>query len=287
MCAHESEIVTSVNNVWPARNWLLPGLALVQVVLITFPLYDVCRSDAKRKAAQHRNSTYGPGTSIDNMMNIIDGNSQPLVEFAARTRFNAELIIFLRDVKKWRTTWTTPGPDWAAPINHEERVAGFKHAALIYYKLVNVGVAAFAINIDEKTRRLIAEHFTLTRYLSHRRPSSSRRLSVLPWEDADPFKITAAFRATPMGMADLEITLAEAEDSIALLTPETVDAANNNMDEATMEGINMAGYSQLDAPETFSLAVFDEAYKEVKQEAYYNVWLPYVKSGRYRQDFSE
>lgn len=75
----DTKTVKAVNSQWPPRNWLIPGLALVQIILISFPLYDVARTDAKEKAAENRNSIYGPGSSIDNMINIIDKDAQPLI----------------------------------------------------------------------------------------------------------------------------------------------------------------------------------------------------------------
>ena len=102
---------------------LIPGLAIIQAVLISFPLYDACRAEAKDNAARLHNAPYGVGSSIEDMINIIDHHSEPLIDYAASTRFNAELIIFLRDVKKWRTTWTSPDLDWVAPNTPEERAA--------------------------------------------------------------------------------------------------------------------------------------------------------------------
>ncbi|KAK4545379.1 hypothetical protein LTR36_003559 [Oleoguttula mirabilis] len=282
----KSPTILAVNNNWPPRNWLIPGLVIVQAVLVSFPLWDACKTDARNDAAQSHNSTYGIGSSIGDMINIIDCRSEPLVNYAASTRFNAELIIFLRDVKRWRTSWTSPGSHWVVPRTPEERVACYKHAALIYFKLVHPRIAAFAINVDAKTRSALAEEFKYARYVGVSRPSLGRRDSVAPWTSTEDSSPVIGDRTSPLALKGLEITMTEAEGSIMLISPETLDAGNDNIDDATTEGINLASYAQQDAPDTFTLKVFDEAYKEVKLEAYYNVWLPYFRTGRYAQDFT-
>ncbi|KAK5138516.1 hypothetical protein LTR08_000103 [Meristemomyces frigidus] len=278
--------VRVVNSQWPPRNWLIPGLAIVQFVLLAFPIWDACKVDAKVEASKTRNSTYGLGSSLDHMISTIDSNSEPLVNFAASTKFNAELIIFLRDVKKWRETWTSPGADWAVPSDVEKRVACYKHAALLYFKLVDTSTAEFAINIDNKMRTAMAEEFRYARYISRGRPSMGRRLSITPWgSPADGTANIISCRSSPLSMTGLEITLAEAEESIMLVIPEMHDATEDDGEDSTTKGINMTDYAQLDAPDTFTLTVFEEAYKSVKQEAYYNTWLPYHQSGKYKEDF--
>ncbi|KAK5128861.1 hypothetical protein LTR85_000194 [Meristemomyces frigidus] len=282
----DGAFIRAVNKNWPPRNWIIPGLAIVQFVLISFPLWDAAKMERKDEAARLHNSTYGLGSSINNMINIIDHHSEPLIDYAASTRFNAELIIFLRDVKKWRTSWKSPGHDWAVPNNPAERVACYKHAALIFFKLVHPRIAAFAINIDAKTRNALAEEFKYARYVGGGRPSLNRHESVAPWTSIVIVSTSTDTRSSPLSLKGLEITLAEAEATITLISPETLDAGDDNLDDATTEGINLASYARQDIAETFTLNVFNEAYKEVRQEAYYNVWLPYWKAGRYRQDFT-
>jgi len=186
--------------------------------------------------------------------------------YAAGTRFNAELIIFLRDVKKWRTTWTSPtGLDWAVPSNREERIACYKHAALIYFKLVHQSIAAFAINVDGKTRHALDQEFRYAKLVGSGALALRRLSTITPWEGADDFLATARIRTSPLAMKDLEITLAEAETAITLISPETYDATINDVDELTTEGIHLASYNERDAPDEFALTVFRDAYKEVSQ----------------------
>lgn len=282
----DNPTVRAVNAKWPPRNWLVPGMVMIQVILISFPLWDACKSDAKHKASLKHNSIYGPGTSIDSMLDIINQHSQPVIDYAASTRFNAELIIFLRDVKKWRMTWITKGADWAISRDREERVACYKHAALIYFKLVHLCIATFTINVDARINRALGEEFKYARYVGKGKVSLGHPTAVAPWESVSGSSSSnLSSRTSPTGIKGLKITLAEAEATVMLITPETLDAASDNLDEIIAEGINIASYFEHDAPDTFTLRVFDGAYKAVKQEAYHNMWLPYVKCGKFARDF--
>ena len=281
----DTHAARAVNAHWPPRNWLIPGLAVVQSVLVAFPIWDACKVDAKDEAAKTHNATCGLGSSLDDMILTIDSHSEPLIEYAASTRFNAELIIFLRDVKKWREIWTAPDNNWAIPSNVEERIACYKHAALIYFKLVDTTTAEFPINIDNKMRKALAQEFNHARYLSYGRPSMGRYLSIAPWgSPTDGSSNIVSRRSSPLAMMGVKVTLAEAEESVMLIVPGAQDATEENIEDS-VDGINMTDCPQIDAPDTFSLTVFEEAYKAITQEAYYNTWLPYHKSGKYSEDF--
>ncbi|KXT07127.1 hypothetical protein AC578_2315 [Pseudocercospora eumusae] len=274
----KSDAITAIDTYAPPPVWFVPGFAVSQVVLLGFPLHGVYK---KRKMAHRTSSVFSeahPDLSIKMMRDVIHYNFDDFADYAARTKLNAEMVIFLRDVKQWKATWM-PNDRVRALNGREDWVKCYKHAALLYFKLVDMNTAPFPINLDARTRRGLERAFADARYVS---PNHSvlEKATAHAWEEQNP-RLTMPMM-TPAEMKEVKITLEDAEASIIITSPEAASSS-----ESDSKSLSILEFLSVDdhvaTPAMFSMDVFDAAYKEVERDCFQNTYTDYVKSGEYRK----
>ena len=279
--------VGTINGVWPPTYWLIPGLAIFQSLLIGVPLLGA-RADARRdlEGLEAKNDPNPVrGAAVDEMMDTIANHVDPLMEYAARTKMNAELIVFLREVKRWHNIWAPIMENQTSSPIREDRTRCYKHAAMIYYRLVHMNIAIFPINISDTLRGDLSRHFRPTRYLDGRPVRSSSVGEAFPWENTDMAAASAG--SSPLDVGDIKITLAEAEARIALLGEDTADMLASNRSHRSNRLIELADNLRTDVPEMFDMSIFDAAFKDVQASAYDNIWKDYDLCGQRERDARE
>lgn len=211
------------------------------------------------------------------MREVIHYNFDDFVDYAARTKLNAEMVIFLRDVKHWKATWM-PNDRVRALNGREDWVKCYKHAALLYFKLIDMDTAPFPINLDGPTRRALERAFVDARYVSPKH-SVLEKATGNAWEEQDPRLTTPEM--TPAEMKEVKITLEDAEASIIITPPE---ASSSESDSKSLSILDFPSVDDhISAPPMFSMDVFDAAYKEVERDCFQNTYTDYVKSGEYHR----
>lgn len=256
-----------INMRWPPVFWLFPGLLVVQLLLIGYPLWNVC--NAERALSRTSHSSNLTNSSVRSMKSFMGNDGQRLIEYAARTRFNAELVIFLRDVDAWKALWSASS-SLNVPMTQTNEASCFRHAALIYFKLVDVTTADFPINISAKTRMLLAESFRTAKYMGSRGTCSDITTSWIGGTDSE------ADSMTPEQMQHVEVTLADAEKNILLNGEQHQPQIRPALDP---DSIRLPSLMQPKPTDETTLRVFDRAYREVETEAYNNIWLAFVNEG--------
>ncbi|KXT07592.1 hypothetical protein AC578_10215 [Pseudocercospora eumusae] len=175
-----------VNIRWIPPMWLAPGILVMQIVTIFFPIYEAHESrrqmrttlcaiqDWEEKVRSHTShssstntsnhlsqpSSYGPSTqskeifSMASLEKALATNPMPLLHFAATKDFTAENIIFLLRLQEWRQAWTSaPRDPSTAKITSHARNLLFQLAVHIYMLCVLDTISEFPINIDHAIRK--------------------------------------------------------------------------------------------------------------------------------------
>ena len=117
------------------------------------------------------------------MLETLEQSPESLIKYAS-SRLNAELLYFLREVKSWREHWSSTTKAWLLPSNQKDRASCYKHAALIYFKLVNERAAVFPINISYANRKALDDVFKYTRYqpTANNMQTNRMRNDLTPWD---------------------------------------------------------------------------------------------------------
>ncbi|KAF7197997.1 hypothetical protein HII31_00711 [Pseudocercospora fuligena] len=273
----KSDAITAIDTYAPPPAWFVPGFAVSQAVLLGFPLHGVYKN---RKVAHRTSSVFSethPDLSIKMMREVIRYNFDDFADYAARTKLNAEMVIFLRDVKQWKAAWM-PNDRVRALHARENWVKCYKHAALLYFKLVDMDIAPFPVNLDGPTRLELKQAFSDARYVSPKH-SVLEKTTAMPWEEQDPRLTTPPM--TPAEMKEVKITLEDAEASIIITSSEASSSESDFKSLGTLDFLSVD--ENIAAPQMFSMDVFDAAYKEVERDCFQNTYTDYVKSGEYQK----
>ncbi|EME85836.1 uncharacterized protein MYCFIDRAFT_171701 [Pseudocercospora fijiensis CIRAD86] len=105
------------------------------------------------------------------------------------------------------------------------------------------------------------------------------KATLAPWEEQDP-RLTMPMMK-PTQMKEVKITLEDAEASIIITSPETSSGAGHKNSLGMVDLFPVD--ERVDAPPSFSMDVFDAAYKEVERDCFQNTYTDYVKSGEYKK----
>lgn len=168
--------------------WLAPGIIVMQVVTVFFPIYEAYASRAhmrttlsllkqwEEKGSQDSEPSLTSGELTDSSARTSTRNSKiysmaalekalivnplPLLHFAAHKDFTAENIIFLMRVLEWRQAYATAPrvPSDDTPTPHAKNLL-FRMALDIYMTCVNDNTSDFPINIDHSIRVALDDLF--------------------------------------------------------------------------------------------------------------------------------
>jgi len=202
--------------------------------------------------------------TIAALENAIATNPLPLLQFAATKDFTAENIIFLIQVRDWKTSWAaTPSP----PAPHS-RALLFNKAVEIYAQSVHEKLAMFPINIEGGIRTRLDAIFE----------PAVKNLMEGNWETIDPYN-----EITPFAGDEGEMPLSPMRPgnpgnqmrtswplSSAPPTPKSTLSS-----EVAEFGRNMDGI-----PREFDEKVFDAAEKSIKYLVVTNTWRKMINEMR-------
>lgn len=169
-----------VNIRWVPPMWLAPGIIVMQVVTVFFPVYEAYASRAHMRATMsllrqwEEKGSQDPAPSLTSaetaasvghstksskvyslaaLEKALMVNPLPLLHFAAHKDFTAENIIFLMRVREWRDAYSS-APRLPNNINltPDAQILLFRMAVDIYTTCVLDTTSEFPINIDHNIR---------------------------------------------------------------------------------------------------------------------------------------
>lgn len=226
-----------VNIRWVPPMWLAPGILVMQIVSIFFPMYEAYESrrqmhltlsaiqDWEEKGRGHTShtpssmntgdmskSSYDMSTqskeifSMTSLEKALAVNPLPLLHFAASKDFTAENIIFLMRVREWRQAWAAaPRNPATKQITEHARSLLFRLAVEIYMICILDTISEFPINIEHSIRSQLDLLFEPAV------PEAKKRVSAE--SDSSPFDIE--MHGTPNAPLQAEVK------RIALVTEES------------------------------------------------------------------
>lgn len=251
----------------------LPGLLVMEITTILFPLLDIYKSKRDRKAtaaaiadwetsshefntSQSTQSTQSKNVSENadyrgrsSMYNIaamekaLEKNAPDLLEFAATKQFTGENIVFLTRVRAWKEQWVRAALV-KDPMTPESKNRLYEAGKEIFDRNISLHTSQFPVNLESKVYQELESIFGSC-------VTSSLTAIITPfadlWEKADVKSSKAGF-----------------EEIIRL-------------DERTKPGVPD---ETLATPYGFDGQVFDSAERSVKYMVFTNTWGRYLESSR-------
>ncbi len=255
----------------------LPGLLVMEITTILFPLMDVYKSKRDREAtaaaiADWEKSGHGcdslqsmkskngstetadkPGKSalytMTAMEKALDTNARDLLEFAATKQFTGENIVFLTRVRAWKDQWVRASSA-KSPMSQESKSRLYEAAKEIFDRNISLHTSQFPVNLESKVYQDLETIFGS-------RVTSSLTSIITPftdfWEKSDAKNHKAGF-----------------EQIIRMHERPKPDASDDIMDP----------------PYGFDGHVFDNAERSIKYMVFTNTWGRYLESSSSRRSFA-
>jgi hypothetical protein len=198
--------------------------------------------------------------TISALDNALATDPLPLLQFAATKDFTAENILFLLQVRDWKSSWpsaiTRPSPHLRALL--------FSKAIEIYVQFVNEKLAIFPINIEGGIRTRLDATFE---------PAMKK------WKDSKWGAVTDPYNEiTPFARGDGELPLSPMSPLSpgCSLKPHWLTAPPTPKSDYTTEVRETSGEMNTehegDVPEEFDEKAFDAAEKSIKYLVVTNTW---------------
>ncbi|KAK4613617.1 hypothetical protein CLAFUW4_09658 [Fulvia fulva] len=204
-----------VNIRWVPPMWLAPGIVVMQIVTIFFPMLEEYQSRRHMRRTLSIIETWEKKDTADLYGSIVSGdrsqlsqststrskelysmaslekalavNPLPLLHFAANKDFTAENIIFLMRVKEWRQAWASaPRQPGSRSVTEESRAMLFRLAVEIYMTCVLDTISEFPINIEGPVRTKLDFLFDSAVPDGKKRTSAESDASPFGFEMDDP-----------------------------------------------------------------------------------------------------
>lgn len=306
-----------VNIRWVPPMWLAPGIVVMQIVTVFFPMYEAYVahkhmrttlsllkqweekggqdsepslasgeiSDASITASTRSSKVY----SMAALEKALIVNPLPLLHFAAHKDFTAENIIFLMRVREWRQAYrTAPRLIDSNTLTPEAQNLLFRMAVDIYTTCVLDTTSEFPINIDHTIRVKLDALFGPAVPGSKQRASGESETRNL-WD---------------IDMADLEKAPIQVEIQRITLSRETSDESVESMWTSKTKSVktHASNTTSTDDDESpifaahpataplgairarirpgFDGAVFDEAEASIKYLVLTNTWRKFAQEGQ-------
>jgi len=202
--------------------------------------------------------------TMESLRKVLAVNPAPLLEFAATKDFSAENILFLIQVRRWRSAWlATPGAGTKMAAPSLTRL--FNTAGKIYVSLINDRTAEFPINIDCGIRERLDAVFESA--VPERSPS-------LEYDSSDPFVPSASAQihtqdlaSTPMDSSDGEKALWDKNSTGTVMTIQPIFEPHPCVKPLAHPII----------PSAFSEHVFDDAERSIEYLVLTNTWQRFLR----------
>lgn len=248
----------------------LPGLLVMEITTVLFPLLEIYKSKRDRKATaaaiadwetsshefdsfrsvhsktvsenvdhQGRPSMY----NIAAMEKALEKNAPELLEFAATKQFTGENIVFLTRVRAWKEQWVRAA-SVKNPMTLEAKSRLYQAGKEIFDRNISLHTSQFPINLESKVYQDLESIFGS-------RVTSSLTSIITPF--ADLWEKT-----------EMKSSKAGFEEIIRL-------------DERTKPG---GSDDTLSTPYGFDEQVFDSAERSIKYMVFTNTWGRYLESSR-------
>lgn len=310
-----------VNIRWVPPMWLAPGIIVMQVVTVFFPIYEAYASRAHMRTTMDLLKQWEEKGSQDAAPSLTSGNTGasvgtrnskvysmaalekalvvnplPLLHFAAHKDFTAENIIFLMRVREWRQAYAT-APRLMNNINltPEAQNLMFRMAVDIYTTCVLDTTSEFPINIDHSIRTALDAIFgPAIPGIKQRTSGESDNRS--PW-DIDMNELEKA----PIQAEVQRITLSReaSDDSVQNLWSSKIKSVKTHIikasaydedeDERPIFAPHPAtaplGASRARIRPGFDGTVFDDAEASIKYLVLTNTWRKFAQEGRGSAEF--
>jgi hypothetical protein len=197
--------------------------------------------------------------------NAIATNPLPLLQFAATKDFTAENILFLIQIRDWKSAWRSS----SSPPTPHSRSMLFNKAVEIYAQSVNEKLAVFPINIEGGIRSRLDGIFEPT--VRRMRQGTGDGELVDPFNEVTPF--AGGEGEMPLSPLSLMSSIGRSKPNWPLpSTPTTPKSHFSTEMEARDYGTEIYGKSVGDVPEEFDQKVFDAAEKSIKYLVVTNTW---------------
>lgn len=303
-----------VNIRWVPPMWLAPGIIVMQVVTVFFPIYEAYASRAHMRTTmdllkqwEEKGADAAPSLTSDNTGNasVVTRNSKvysmaalekalvvnplPLLHFAATKDFTAENIIFLMRVREWRQAYTTaPRQFNNIDLTPDAQNLLFCMAVDIYTTCVHDATSEFPINIDHSIRMSLDSLFGPAIPGSKQRNSGESE-SRSPWDiDMD------SFEKGPIQAEVQRITLSRetSDDSVQSIWSSKIKSVKTHViktsspheDERPIFAPHPAtaplGAVRARIRPGFDGSVFDEAESSIKYLVLTNTWRKFAQEGQ-------
>ena len=289
---------------------LAPGIIAMQAATVFFPIFEAYRSRAqlrstlaavksweeKRKSGEsstgysgstRNDSFYGEkkpsststsGSSRRREMYTMAAldkalavNTTPLLHFAATKEFTGENIVFLMQVRDWRTAWNRAVRDFGT-VTGQVKYRLFNIAVEIFATSVHTKTAEFPVNVEGKIRsRLEAIFGSAVVGIKHLEenivdPFNHHSFGAIGLESPKPLQSKFGYDISESRCTDSGPTPSESQENF-------IPSATKDLDV-----IPEVPESAADIPAGFDEHVFDEAEASVKYMVITNTWPKFVDS---------
>ncbi|KAF7193423.1 hypothetical protein HII31_05203 [Pseudocercospora fuligena] len=308
-----------VNIRWVPPMWLAPGILVMQIVTIFFPIYEAYESrrqmrttlsaikDWEEKGRGHTShsssmntssdlskpSSYGISTqskeifSMASLEKALAINPMPLLHFAANKDFTAENIIFLMRVREWRQAWTSaPRDPSTGDVTSHARNLLFRLAVEIYMVCVLDTISEFPINIDHSVR------LQLDLLFEPAVPEAKKRVSS-DTDGSNPFDIEMNYTSNTHideEVKRIALTREESDDSLKKATtvavysvPPTPTREDDDDEKPIFEqnpAVTPLGSARAKIRDGFDEKVFDAAEASIKYLVLTNTWRKFAQEAQ-------
>ncbi|KAK8190300.1 hypothetical protein IWZ00DRAFT_61280 [Phyllosticta capitalensis] len=275
----DNPTIENINRWFPKAGWFIPFLVAVQISALCIPIIDSFherpgtfnvlgssyssfkKSPMSFSIKSSRAHSPGPSRFSDKelcsaaaMDEALEHNPRPLLDYAANRNFTAADVHFLLYVRKWKNQWSSADGQPRTLTGRQARER-FEDAALIFFTFVNPTTSRATINLPDRHFKKIAKAFETLQYEADDDGNNffTDDQMVTPWdhqkeESCRQHEIQPEDRRRLQGMLNPEDDFAE----------------------------NMI-------PAEFSLTVFDEVYRCVRDDCFHNTWCSFIRS----DDFDE
>lgn len=292
LAAVYTDSFASVNKYWAPPMWFIPGLMMMELVTLVFPIVQIFRHKQAARATQailaefdakklhSEPSTTGSMAtstafkrgmfSMESLDECLTSNWDGLQVYASCMELNGENIIFLTKVLGFQRKWGMDFPK--IRDSSRARMGMFRAALSIYVTLVHSDTASYPINIESHIYAKLQSIFgAATRLVATRRNSESPSTpisSVTPWDEPQPEPlIESPMLESPGETYPMRSITPPARRSIDNDSREHIISLDDDPQDS------LAGFQ---IPAEFGEHVFDAAFKSVRYMVWSETWQRYM-----------
>ncbi|KAF8466451.1 hypothetical protein BDZ91DRAFT_658098 [Kalaharituber pfeilii] len=154
-----------VNEHWPPGMWFVPGIGMMEFVILFFPIFEIYEHNRRHKRlsaiSEHElKITFSSKYTLTALELALEDYVDGLEEFAATKDFTGENIIFLRKVAAWKKKWLLAEKNSAngqirAPVIR----ALYDTAEQIYFHSISRVHSTFPLNLNDSVYLPLAKMF--------------------------------------------------------------------------------------------------------------------------------